>query len=220
LGSLALIGRFCGELGTGGVTFAFMFALAILTPDTWALVAVGLIQAAILFLTICAITRQTASAENSERAWVMGEIEWDQKKLPDGKAFVVEGDGSEGKSTGIWITLVCKNEGKSPGWIYEKRMKFELVKALDGRPNFESAQFQWTGREPIGIGNAFPHTTKVPRLVIAPGHAETDDTLVVYGIVKYRDIFGKARSTTVGYRITSDRRLERLAEYAAYNESR
>jgi len=196
-----------------------VFALAILTPDTWALAAVGLLQAAILYLTIRAITRQTASAENSERAWVMGEIEWDREKWADGKAHVVEGEGTEGKSTAVWITLVCKNEGKSPGWIYEKRMKFELVKALDKRSKFESAQFEWKGREPIGIGNAFPHTTKVPRLVIAQGHAGTDDTLVVYGIVKYRDIFGKARTTTVGYRITADRRLERLAEYAAYNES-
>jgi hypothetical protein len=196
-----------------------MLALPNLTPDTWALGAVGLLQAAILYCTIRAIKRQTASVENSERAWVMKEIEWDREKWADGEAHVLEGDGSEGKSTGIWITLVCKNEGKSPAWIYEKRMKFEVVKALDERPNFQSAQFEWTGREPIGIGNAFPHTTKVPRMVIASGHAGTDDTLVIYGIVNYRDIFGKARTTTVGYRITGDRRLERLAEYAAYNES-
>jgi hypothetical protein len=202
-----------------------MFGLVILTQETllaWftgALVAVGLIQALILFFTIRAINRQTATAQNSDRAWIMAEIEWDREKWADGKEHILEGSGTGGESTGIYVVLVCRNEGKSPCWIYEKRAKFEIVRSLNPEPNFDSAQFIWEGREPIGTGNAFPHTTKLSWLAIAQGHAKSDDMVVLYGIVRYRDIFNEPRTTTVGYRITEDRRLERLTEYAGYNEN-
>jgi hypothetical protein len=98
-------------------------------------------------------------------------------------------------------------------------VKFEIVKSLSRTPNFDAAQFTWVGREPIGIGNAFPHTTKLSWLAIASGHANSDDMLVVYGMVRYRDIFKIDRATTFGYRITADRTLERLSEYDGYNQS-
>lgn len=42
--------------------------------------------------------------------------------------------------------------------------------------------------------------------------------MVVYGIVKYRDIFDKLRETTFGYRITPSRELVRLEGKGEYNK--
>ena len=190
----------------------------LLTWFTGGLVIVGLIQAAILALTIRVLNRQTASNQNVERAWLMAEIDWDREKWSDGEGHIVEGTGTDGKHTAIWIVLTCHNEGKSPGWIYEKRLKFEVVKEIIPTPDFDSAQFVWAGREPIGIGQAFPNTTKVPQLAVAEGHARDDYKMIVYGVVKYRDIFNRDRSTTVGYEITRDRKMESLSQ-AAYNQS-
>src|SRR5258708_10541068 len=70
-------------------------------------------------------TKDSASALiNSERAWVMAEIEGDRGKWADGKVHIVEGSGTSGDSTGTWIILGCKNEGNKPGWIYAKRSIF------------------------------------------------------------------------------------------------
>jgi len=41
---------------------------------------------------------------------------------------------------------------------------------------------------------------------------------VIYGFVKYRDIFKKQRTTTFGYRITNGV-LKRLENYPKYNEN-
>lgn len=42
--------------------------------------------------------------------------------------------------------------------------------------------------------------------------------MVVYGIVKYRDIFDKLRETTFGYRITASRELVRLEGKREYKQ--
>jgi len=45
---------------------------------------------------------------NSERAWVMADVEWDTGKRVDGKAHVVEGSGTDGDTTGIYIVCLAK----------------------------------------------------------------------------------------------------------------
>jgi hypothetical protein len=189
---------------------------------TLCLVVVGIIQAAILAFTICAIRGQTKTIQNTERAWVMAQIDGDREKWYDGKIHIVLGSGASGDSTSTWIVLSCHNEGKSPGWIYEKRMKLEVVSKVDPAPDFDSFPVAFTGREPIGIGQAgVPNVTELPRVETAEGHAKSDEVMVVCGIVKYHDIFGKKRTTTFGYRIiegTKDYTLERLSE-TPYNNN-
>jgi hypothetical protein len=184
------------------------------------LVVVGFLQGIILAFTVIAINRQTGSTQNAERAWVMADLEWDLKKWSDGEPHIYIGTGTEGDSTGIYVVLSCKNEGSSPAWIDEKRAKFEIVSALPPRPVLNPEDIKGgTGIEPIGTGRtALPHTTEVKFQPIASGHIEDGKMGVIYGVVFYRDIFGKKRATNFGYRITRGNQLLRLDGYPEYNK--
>jgi hypothetical protein len=76
-----------------------------MTPLDWftvLLVLVGAVQAVILFLTICAINRQTTTAQNSERAWVLVDI----GKLPPFKS-------DPNQLQILWIFPTIKNYGRT-----------------------------------------------------------------------------------------------------------
>ena len=163
---------------------------------------------------------QIRTSRAIERAWVLVDVAWDSEKWTDRKPHVLQGSGTSGDTTGIFALLMCQNEGKSPAWIDEKRAKFEIVSALPLKPNFESAEFLQTGPEPIGIGNAKPPKTRLPWIAEAIGHEQTGKMMIIYGFVKYRDIFGKSRETRFGYRITPSREFVRLEgkEYREYNK--
>src|SRR6267378_920920 len=163
--------------------------------------------------------KQADALINSERAWVMVTVEWDTGKWTDGKAHVLEGSGSGGDTTGIYVVLTCRNEGKSPAWIEEKRAKFEIVDVLPHRPDLSSADFIQVGPEPIGIGNALPQTNHIAWQATARGHVGPGMHMVVYGEVTYRDIFDRLHETTFGYRITPGRELVRLENMREYNKN-
>ena len=94
---------------------------------TLLLVVVGSIQAAILVATVVVIWKQMSVARHIERAWVMADIEHDSQKWGDRKNHILRGSGTNGDTTGFYAVLVCRNEGKSPAWLGERRAKFEIV---------------------------------------------------------------------------------------------
>jgi hypothetical protein len=173
-------------------------------------------------LLFIGVVLQIRTSRAIERAWVMAQIDGDRREWKDGKVHIVEGSGTSGDSTGTWIILSCHNEGKSPAWIYEKRVKFEVVSSVNPAPDFDLLPVVFSGREPIGIGQtAIPNVTKLPRVEIAGGHAKPGDMMIIYGIVKYFDIFKKSRTAKFGYQITAESEgytLGRLTE-AAYNDN-
>ncbi len=145
----------------------------------------------------------------------MATVEWDTGKWADKKAHVLEGSGSGGDTTGIYIVLTCRNEGRSPAWIEEKRAKFEIVDVLPHTPDLSSADFIQVGPEPIGVGRA----NQIAWQATATGHEGLEKAMTVYGIVTYRDIFDRLHETTFGYRITTGRELVRLEDMREYNKS-
>src|SRR2546427_5101677 len=168
---------------------------------------------------LSATKAQADALMNSERAWVMADVEWDTDKGADRKAHVlVEGSGTGGDTTGIYVVLTCRNEGRSPAWIEEKRARFQIVDVLADTPDLTSAEFIQAGPEPIGIGKALPHTNHISWQAIGTGHEGLGKMMVVYGVVKYRDIFDKLRETTFGYRVTPSRELVRLEGKCEYNK--
>ncbi|MGA2606665.1 MAG: hypothetical protein ABSH01_04310 [Terriglobia bacterium] len=181
-------------------------------------VIVGIVQTLVLAGTIFVIWKQMSTARNAQRAWVMVEIEHNAKKWADGEVHVLEGSGTGGDTTTFYAVLVCRNEGSSPGWIDEKRVKFEIVSSLPPRPNLECAQFVQAGPIPIGTGQALPPTDILPFEPVAMGRQEHGKLTVVYGVVKYRDIFDKRRETTFAYRILNGE-LRRLEGYPEYNKN-
>jgi hypothetical protein len=159
---------------------------------------------------------------NSERAWVMADIEHDSDKWSEhpkrNGVRIVSGSGAGGDTICFYAQLVCRNEGRSPAWIDERRARFEIVDSLPTKPSLESAQFVEVGPTPLGSGSP-PH--KDEWTAIAKGHIQTGQMAVVYGIVNYRDIFGRPRQTTFGYRITPSNELRRLEgeQYQEYNKN-
>jgi hypothetical protein len=184
----------------------------IATFTKW-LFVVGLLQAGVLALTIKAINRQT----KAQRAWISVDVEWDKTKWSDGKFHIIDGSGTSGDHTLFDLVLVCRNEGKSPAWIDEKRAKCELFTEIPPTPNLAATEVVQLGPEPIGIGQAIPHTTKIPWFVAGEGRAQEGTKIVVYGVVKYRDAFGKYK-TTFGYQIRRDGPV-RLPGHPEYNKN-
>jgi hypothetical protein len=55
---------------------------------------------------------------------------------------------------------------------------------------------------------------------IVPSNEQITDEehRILYGVIKYRDIYGKVRQTTFGYRVGRFYMLDRMSDYPAYNE--
>ena len=187
------------------------------------MVAVGIIQTLILAGTIYVIYKQVSTARNAQRAWVTVDVKHDDKKWTDGKTHILErttyvsdgkGGTAGGDNTSFYAVLLCKNEGNNPGWVDEKRAKFEIVSSLPPRPDLESAQVIQAGPTPIGPGRE----DEVQFVPVAKGSQEDSKIAVIYGDVKYRNIFGKNRQTTFGYRLLTTE-LTRLEGYPEYNNN-
>ncbi len=121
--------------------------------------------------TLAQLNSSQAQADaliNSERAWVMADVEWDTGKWSDGKAHVLEGSGTGGDTTGIYVVLTCRNEGRSPAWIEEKRARLQIVDVLPDKPDLTSAEFVQAELEPIGVGRA----NQIAWQATATGHGE------------------------------------------------
>lgn len=163
---------------------------------------------------------QIRTGRTIERAWVMADVEPDSDKWSDRKLHVLQGSGTSGDSTAIYAVLVCTNAGKTPAWLDEMRAKFEIVQTLPLIPNFDSAEHIETGTIPLGMmeGGAAPYVRKLPWTAIAIGHEELGRMTVIYGFVKYRDIFQRRHLTTFAYRVINGQ-LGRLEGYPKYNEN-
>jgi len=161
---------------------------------------------------------QVRTSRAIERAWVLAEIQWQE-----GEGHVFQGHSIEGKTerrnTAAFVQLVCKNEGNSPAWIEEKRMKFAIFSTLPEKPPLEKADIIQHGREPLGVGRIDEPITRQTAMPLAEGQAEHGQLSIIYGAVKYRDVFGKRRITTFGYQVTMDFKLKRLEGYPKYNDN-
>lgn len=176
--------------------------------------------AAFTLLLFVGVVWQIRTSKTIERAWVMADVEPDSEKWRDRKLHVLQGSGTSGDSTAIYAVLVCTNAGKSPAWINETRAKFEIVETLPPTPNFESAEYVEASTIPLGMveGGAAPHTQRLPWTPTAVGHEELGKMSVIYGFVRYRDIFKRLHVTTFGYRIIHGQ-LKRLENYPEYNQN-
>lgn len=151
---------------------------------------------------------------NSERAWVFADL------LPTiGHArFLGEG------TTSIFARINCKNVGRSPAWIFEVRVRFKFVEAdkLSAIPPLEEAEEIWAGTHPIApTDEPFSSDCTLAAEGIQGIDSITGEWAVIFGVVKYRDIYNESRQTTFGYRMLpgTDTRFTRLINYPKYNES-
>lgn len=134
---------------------------------------------------------------NSERAWVLAELGWNQ-----GLGHVLEGTETEGgmrtHCTNICVELTCRNEGRTPAWIDSVRGGCAIVDkdtvglSLD-KPNMES--FGSLG----ALGSGKEDSRRLD--LTCQGHRKANEFISVYALVVYHDFLGLTRETGIGYSI-------------------
>jgi len=133
---------------------------------------------------------------------------------------LMEGSGTDGETTTVDVCLVCKNDGKTPAWITERKLWLKIFdEAPSARPDTTTPpSFTLGGPESLSVGEV----SKVDAQLTCSGRRpQVGGALVMYGVVKYRDVFGK-HETWCGYTVVGDPRnvrLQRLAEYPEYNKN-
>jgi hypothetical protein len=150
------------------------------------------------------------SVVNSERAWIMAELAWHTHKMKPGPILGASqhGQGEAVLSTSVGIQLKCKNEGRTPGWIYEIRGHMEIISAEKGITSTEPPENLeeingFVG--PIGSGGNREGYVEFR----CPGHPQMADFLSLYVAVRYHDIFSKQHETRLSYVIDSGNSIYR-----------
>jgi hypothetical protein len=149
---------------------------------------------------------------NSERGWVLAEIQWSKT----GFDHVITGSSTTSETEernqrdilSLNVSLVCKNQGKTPAWIMRKRIIFRAFESVPTLPDYtwnNNEDFDTHGPEPIGVGGESSEDTTLR----CEGRLDSK-YLIVYGFVKYRDVFSPDRETRFGYIITNSRRFVRI----------
>jgi hypothetical protein len=168
-------------------------------PSGWTEYVNAFSTLAIAIFTILlffAVVWQTRTTRSLERAWITANLDWFEK----GRLRIANNDSTEtGESVAITLKLTCKNRGRSLARIENILGRMDLgSKAIRGRPN-ESSLFQIGEMDAIQADSesfAGVHFT-------CEGKHTQGLSLFVYVLIKYRDIFGKDRETSLGY-VVSD----------------
>jgi hypothetical protein len=154
-----------------------------------------------------------------ERAWVVVDIRHEDSQL---ETTTKIGDVVD-ETTSVPLTCISLNGGKSPAWVIEKRIRFEIFENPEAIPKTPPL-------ERTTVFDDVPHTVYTREhsvkadMPVAQGRLNERNVGVLYGVVSYRDIFNNIRRTTFGYKVlpVADRlslRLERLKNRPKYNEN-
>jgi hypothetical protein len=194
---------------------------------TIALALVGFVGIGVGIRTLRILKRQTKAAEdatkaalqntqaliNAERAWIMVELEW-----PDSSGPTQTVSNSGEAITSVPFLLRCFNEGKTPCWVTRKRVCAQIVDSIPEKPEIEKLPPMWTGFDPVRVGKEGAVLQGATGL---SGHFREDQTLVIWGVVTYRDAFNEGLETLWGYYCqpkTGGPHLRRISE-PAYNRN-
>lgn len=182
---------------------------------TWGLLIVGIVGAWAAVSTLRDIREQTRALINSERSWIMVDV----GHVP-AMGGVVDGQSSEwgvrAESTGFRARIFCRNDGKAPAWITEKRAGLDIVESIPESPDWTRTNLIQVAPEPLSVGQVSAPTDET---LICKRARALGKLTILYGIVKYKDPFGENRSTSFGYQVRDDGSLERLPNLQ-YNENR
>ena len=155
------------------------------------------------------------SVINAERAWLTVEL-----RCKPGTS-VIFGTGQGGETTAVMdVELWCVNNGKSPAWIKEKQARLIVVaqeNIPEAPPQFDKDNVIDDKLESVGPGQ----DCKVSWNPVGTGRRTTDKVALIYGVVRYSDIFNKNRETWFGYKLdgfSNARSLSRLSGHPDYNK--
>jgi hypothetical protein len=153
---------------------------------------------------------------NTERAWIMVELEWvpGNAGRMRGSSYRLRGS-QQVFNISAAIRFIYTNEGNTIGWIDEKLACFELAKDLAKQPDFQRLRMldnepEWVGAKGKG---------QLDEILVAEGQEQLDDYSYIWGVIRYRDALDNKHETVFGFRIRPDDRFERIAGLSEYNKS-
>jgi hypothetical protein len=182
----------------------------------------GLVGIAILvwqtILTRTAANAAKVSADaliNSERAWIMVDID-PVPGLGGGRMLGGMENETHTQVTSAQFRITCRNEGKTPAWITEKRACLKIMNGSPPvNPDLNSTKVIQYEPEPLAVGKE----TRRDGSLTYEGWENLGQITIIYGVIKYRDVFADSRSTVFGYVLTVDNRFERLTGLPEYNKN-
>jgi len=148
---------------------------------------------------------------NSERAWVMVDVE-----LRDKGVYQSTDNNITRRFTMIDAKVICTNEGKAVAWITQKSSFFGVLNELPHEFNELRLQSFHREPEPLAPGDVSEFNV---HFLTAGYRGDGGSLLVFYGAVKYRDSFKENCETRFGYMVNIDNRLERIPGYPEYNKA-
>jgi len=110
------------------------------------------------------------------------------------------------------VELHCTNDGRSPAWVKEKSARMIIVKheEIPPIPELTEEDIIDKGYDPVGPGkDAIPFTWDAT----GTGKHSTRTATIIYGVVRYADIFRENRETWFCYQLVGDaahRKLTRI----------
>lgn len=149
---------------------------------------------------------------NSERAWLLVDVE----RAPGSAAFLAGTNADNGSYAAILVDVIAKNQGRSPAWIIQHFQFFELLDSIPPTPTFEKhIRDGDIYSQPVAVNGEY----KMRCDLVAEGRMEDKRQSIVYGIIRYRDIFWKIRYTTYGYYVDTAGGIYRMTDHPEYNTS-
>lgn len=163
--------------------------------------------------TAATAAEQSAHATiNAERGWILADLAWQER------AKLTDTVSAGAPSTVAMVRLLYSNRGRTPCVITEIVARFEIRDALDPIPD-------------LGFGivrnapEAVPVAEKPRELTLelkAGGrriYAGNKGIMLIYGTVRYRDVFNESRETRFGYTVDSATfNLDRIVGFPEYNK--
>jgi len=152
--------------------------------------------------------KQIEASHNAERAWVMTELRWDDRsrlRITESSSRSAGEEQVDGLT--VSVKLTCRNEGRSPAWIHGIYGHCQIMNTVKELTSLTTAEMQRQGLiGPIGPGKIEERHLHLT----CPGHMkEETQSLSIYVVIEYRDIFGNERMTSLGYVVPSDNMLHR-----------
>lgn len=154
---------------------------------------------------------QIRTSRAIERAWILAELGWYKGGLHISTGSSA-GMGIKPTSyTMLNIKLTCRNDGKSPTFIehiFGRADRVQRVKTeVSPEPPKISDLAGLGDLDPLGPGSERSRVLQMQ----CDGHMGKDDVISVHVLIIYRDIFGKQRTTSMGYTIMSADEIWRQA---------
>ncbi len=156
-----------------------------------------------------AAKKSADSLINSERAWIITELNWvNESSLAPKIQQLNRGDGATEPFARLKLTL--HNSGKTPAWITGTWVRHDVTSATVADPKQDQKMKLESGPEPLAAGEK----TFAQLDFVCPGISTTPkpDTVIVFGITEYVDCFGEKRTTCFGYKFTVRGDLDRIPD--------